>query len=127
MEEIEEVITWWKLAIELVVNETQCDQRDLIAASVAGEIYARFYSLAPPPFEQLVKACNDYLQRHSDNPAFAGPTPLPLGFNVPSNASEETLVAIVNAKSILLNSHIEKMDAYACIQRVYNENPSEFD
>lgn len=124
MEEIEEVITWWKLAIELVVNETQCDQRDLIAAGVAGEIYARFYSLAPPPFEQLVKACNDDLQRHSDNTDYAGYVPIPLGLNVSSNANEETLSAIVNAKSILFQSHIEKMDAYACRQRAMNEDPS---
>ena len=64
MKHHEEVIIWWKLAVEMIVDEQKSRLQEVTPQSVAGEVYSRFYYLDTfPQFEELINACGSCLSR----------------------------------------------------------------
>lgn len=110
MSEHEEVIVWWKLAIEMIADEKRFKEPELNAHNLAGEVYARYYSLGTPPFEKLLEACDDYLERLND--PLTCPGFVPFDFNILSNTIMLDLSAVEIAKRTLLMAHIKKMGDY---------------
>ena len=109
MKKDEEMIVWWKLAIEMIVDVKKSNFLDVTPQIVAGEVYARYYFLGTPPFEELLEACDSYLQRCHD--PFIGPGYVPIAHNVLSSSYMDRLGAVI-AKRKLLQAHLEKLDTY---------------
>jgi len=125
MKEHEEMITWWKLAIEMIVDEKQSEWSGISAENVAGEIYARYYSLGVPPFEALVRTCDDYLTGWRESMPCEGPSTY--FFDGLPDIDEIDLCSDLNAKSTLLKAHASKMDAYIERSYKYSESGGEFE
>ena len=125
MKEREEMITWWKLAIEMFVDEKQSEWPGISAENVAGEIYARYYSLGTPPFEELVGACDNYLQHYKDPDYCEGY--LPFDHHDQPDISWNVICSDLNAKSSLLKAHAAKIEAYIENTIQYSEYLSIFE
>ena len=110
MSALEVEIPWWKLAIEMIVDVKKSNFEHVTAQNVAGEVYARYYFLGTPPFEELLEACDSYLER-CDAP-FIGPGYVPIELNDLSSNGVD-LLRIVNAQRDLLQAHIAKLNTYA--------------
>jgi hypothetical protein len=105
----EEVIVWWKLAIEMIVDEKQSNFSEVAAQNVAGLVFARYYFLDTPSFEELLEACDSYLRRCHE--PFIGPGYVPIAHSVLSISYMDRLGAVI-AKRELLQAHLEKLDTY---------------
>jgi hypothetical protein len=125
MKEHEEIATWWKLAIEMIVDEKQSEWRGMYPEIVAGEIYARYYSLGIPPFEELVGACENYLLHYKDH--LPGKGCLPFDDHDWSDRSWNDICSDLNAKSCLLKAHVAKIEAYIEHTNQHSEDMRNFE
>ena len=110
MKHHEEVIIWWKLAVEMIVDEQKSRLQEVTPQSVAGEVYSRFYYLDTfPQFEELINACGNCLSKGK------GDLPVELDPSAEIYAAYDAMAADAlkaeKAKRDILSAHVAKLNA----------------